>query len=68
MRKVKFSHIVREIRFVRKVILFGEHGVFQYVRTWDGGLPPEIWQKYFHGPPYPTEQQWEDIEFFNDAS
>lgn len=32
MRKVKFSHIVREIRFVRKVILFGEHGIFQYVR------------------------------------
>lgn len=27
--------------------------------TWDGGLPPEIWQKYFYGPPEPTERQWD---------
>ena len=35
--------------------------------TWDGGMPPEIKQKYVFGPPEPTEKQWEEIEFPSDT-
>lgn len=30
--------------------------------TWENGMPPEVASKYFIGPLYPTEKQWELIE------